>query len=53
MSIRRRVLAGQSGEGALVERRAISEGVRGYALGSENAEALWRKSEEIVEEQFA
>src|ERR1700730_14605853 len=29
---------------------AISEGVRGYALDSRNAEALWRKSEEMVGE---
>ena len=31
---------------------AISEGVRGYALDSENAEALWKKSEEMVGESF-
>jgi len=29
---------------------AISEGVRGYALDPNNAEALWQKSEELVEE---
>jgi NAD(P)-dependent dehydrogenase (short-subunit alcohol dehydrogenase family) len=32
---------------------AISKGVRGYALDSENAKALWRKSEEMVGETFA
>jgi NAD(P)-dependent dehydrogenase (short-subunit alcohol dehydrogenase family) len=31
---------------------AISEGVRGYALDARNAEALWRKSEEMVRETF-
>src|SRR5467141_2146588 len=31
---------------------AISEGVRGYALDPKNAEALWKKSEELVEESF-
>ncbi len=31
----------------------ISEGVRGYALDPEMAEALWRKSEEMVGESFA
>jgi len=31
---------------------AISEGVRGYALDSKNAEALWKKSEELVRESF-
>jgi len=31
---------------------AISEGVRGYALDPDNAEALWRKSEELVGESF-
>lgn len=30
----------------------ISEGVRGYALDPANAEALWRKSEEMVGEKF-
>lgn len=29
-----------------------SEGVRGYALDPKNAEALWKKSEEMVEERF-
>ncbi len=29
-----------------------SEGVRGYALDPENAEALWKKSEEMVQESF-
>jgi NAD(P)-dependent dehydrogenase (short-subunit alcohol dehydrogenase family) len=29
---------------------AISEGVRGYALDAKNAEALWKKSEEMVGE---
>ncbi len=31
---------------------AISEGVRGYAVDANNAEALWKKSEEIVGESF-
>ena len=31
---------------------AISEGVRAYALDSTNAEALWKKSEEMVGESF-
>jgi hypothetical protein len=31
---------------------AISEGVRGYALDANNAEALWNKSEELVGESF-
>jgi hypothetical protein len=31
---------------------AISEGVRGYALNPTNAEALWKKSEELVGEWF-
>jgi hypothetical protein len=31
---------------------AVSEGVRGYALDSRNAEALWKKSEELVGETF-
>jgi NAD(P)-dependent dehydrogenase (short-subunit alcohol dehydrogenase family) len=31
---------------------AISEGVRGYALDLKNAEALWRKSEQLVGESF-
>ena len=31
---------------------AISEGVRGYALDRNTAEALWKKSEELVEESF-
>lgn len=30
----------------------ISEGVRGYALDPGNADALWKKSEELVEESF-
>jgi len=30
----------------------ISEGVRGYALNAKNAEALWKKSEELVGESF-
>ena len=30
----------------------ISEGVRGYALDPKNAEALWKKSEELVGELF-
>lgn len=35
-----------------VQISAVSEGVRGYALHSANAEALWRKSEELVGEPF-
>jgi NAD(P)-dependent dehydrogenase (short-subunit alcohol dehydrogenase family) len=31
---------------------AISEGVRGYALDSSNAAALWKKSEDMVGESF-
>ena len=31
---------------------AISEGVRAYALDPHNAEALWKKSEELVGETF-
>jgi NAD(P)-dependent dehydrogenase (short-subunit alcohol dehydrogenase family) len=31
---------------------AISEGVRGYALDPGNADALWKKSEEMVGESF-
>jgi NAD(P)-dependent dehydrogenase (short-subunit alcohol dehydrogenase family) len=31
---------------------AVSEGVRSYALDPKNAEALWKKSEEIVGEKF-
>ena len=31
---------------------AISEGVRGYALDLKTAEALWKKSEELVAESF-
>ena len=31
---------------------AVSEGVRGYALDAANAEALWKKSEELVGESF-
>ena len=31
---------------------AISEGVRGYALAPDNAEALWKKSEELLGESF-
>jgi len=31
---------------------AMTEGVRGYALDAKNAEALWRKSEEMVGESF-
>jgi len=30
----------------------INEGVRGYALDAHNAEALWKKSEEMVGESF-
>jgi hypothetical protein len=31
---------------------AISEGVRGYALDPNTAEALWKKSQELVGESF-
>jgi NAD(P)-dependent dehydrogenase (short-subunit alcohol dehydrogenase family) len=31
---------------------AVSEGVRGYALDAKNADALWKKSEELVGESF-
>jgi NAD(P)-dependent dehydrogenase (short-subunit alcohol dehydrogenase family) len=31
---------------------AVSEGVRGYALDARNSEALWKKSEELVGENF-
>ena len=31
---------------------AVSEGVRSYALNPKNAEALWKKSEEMVGESF-
>jgi hypothetical protein len=31
----------------------LDEGVRGYALDLENANALWKKSEEMVGESFA
>jgi hypothetical protein len=31
---------------------AISEGVRAYALDPVNADALWKKSEELVGESF-
>ena len=31
---------------------AVSEGIRGYALDPKNAEALWKKSEELVGESF-
>ena len=32
---------------------AVSEGVRGYALDPKTAEALWKKSEEMVGESFS
>jgi NAD(P)-dependent dehydrogenase (short-subunit alcohol dehydrogenase family) len=32
---------------------AVSEGVRGYALDSKNAETLWKKSEELAGESFS
>jgi hypothetical protein len=31
---------------------SMTEGVRGYALDPNNAEALWKKSEEMVGESF-
>jgi hypothetical protein len=30
----------------------MTEGVRAYALDAKNAEALWKKSEELVGESF-
>jgi hypothetical protein len=30
----------------------LNEGVRAYALDRKNAEALWRKSEDLVGESF-
>jgi NAD(P)-dependent dehydrogenase (short-subunit alcohol dehydrogenase family) len=38
-------------EGATIS--AVSEGVRGYALDPQRAEALWKKSEEMVGESFS
>ena len=38
-------------EGAAIS--GISEGVRRYALDPQNAEALWKKSEELVGESFS
>ena len=35
-----------------VEIGVMSEGGRGYALDAKNAEALWKKSEELVGESF-
>jgi NAD(P)-dependent dehydrogenase (short-subunit alcohol dehydrogenase family) len=32
--------------------RAVTEGVRGYAMDARTAEALWKKSEELVGESF-
>jgi hypothetical protein len=32
---------------------SASEGVRGYALDPQGAEALWKKSEEMVGESFS
>ena len=37
---------------ASVSVEAMTEGVRGYALDPNNAEALWKKSEELVRESF-
>ena len=31
----------------------LDEGVRAYALDPENAKALWKRSEEMVDENFA
>jgi hypothetical protein len=31
---------------------AMSEGIRGYALDANNADALWKKGEELVGESF-
>jgi NAD(P)-dependent dehydrogenase (short-subunit alcohol dehydrogenase family) len=36
-----------------VEISGVSEGVRGYALDPQGAEALWKKSEEMVGESFS
>jgi hypothetical protein len=30
----------------------VTEGVRGYAVDTKTAEALWKKSEELVGESF-
>jgi hypothetical protein len=30
----------------------MTEGVRGYAVDADSAEALWKKSEEMVGESF-
>jgi NAD(P)-dependent dehydrogenase (short-subunit alcohol dehydrogenase family) len=35
-----------------VPTNTMTEGVRGYALDADNAEALWKKSEELVGESF-
>ena len=32
---------------------AMTEGVRGYAVDADSAEALWKKSEEMVGESFS
>jgi NAD(P)-dependent dehydrogenase (short-subunit alcohol dehydrogenase family) len=37
---------------APVSVESMTEGVRGYALDPNNAEALWKKSEELVRESF-
>jgi hypothetical protein len=33
-------------------KEAMTEGVRAYAVNAETAEALWKKSEEMVGESF-
>jgi hypothetical protein len=43
------ILKGRSPEDPI---SAISEGVRAYALDPDNAETLWKKSEELVGETF-
>ena len=37
---------------ASLARTAIGEGVRQYAPGTDNADALWRKTEDMVGETF-
>ena len=51
-----RVTAGNCHVGSVVaddvEISAVSEGVRGYALDPNGANALWKKSEQLVGETF-
>jgi hypothetical protein len=43
---------GLKGMGRYVALTVVSEGVRAYAVDPTNAEALWKKSEEMVGESF-